>query len=98
MDRVHHSVLPATTQGDHAKPRRGLSRWLPHRIPIVFKLALSIATLISFGMMLLGSLIIYNQAQLLQNQINDFGVELMALHALAVSEGVLSQEDEKKAA
>jgi adenylate cyclase len=92
MDRVYHSVQPATTQGDTAKPRRGLSRWLPRRIPIVYKLALSIGTLISLGMMLLGTLIIYNQTQLLQRQIDDFGTTIVGQMGASARDALLAND------
>jgi adenylate cyclase len=92
MDRVYHSVQPVTSQGDIAKPRRGLSRWLPRRIPIVYKLALSIGTLISLGMMLLGTLIIYNQTQLLQHQIKDFGTTIVGQMAASARDALLAND------
>ena len=92
MDRVYHSVQPASGQGDNAKPRRGWSRWWPRRIPIVYKLALSIGTLISLGMMLLGTLIIYNQTQLLQHQINDFGTTIVGQMAASARDPLLAND------
>ncbi len=90
MNRVHQSVQPAT--GDNAKPRRGLSRWVPRHIPIVYKLALSIGTLISLGMILLGTLVIYNQTQLLQNQINDFGTTIVGQMAASARDALLAND------
>ncbi len=89
---LYHSVQSAATQADIIKPRRGLSRWLPRHIPIVYKLALSIATLISLGMMLLGTLIIYNQTQFLQHQIKDFGTTIVAQMAVSARDALLAND------
>jgi len=56
LDPMQPGITSVASRTTTVQPRRGLRRWLPRRIPIVYKLALSIATLISVGMMVLGSL------------------------------------------
>ncbi len=90
MDRGYQSVRPAASDG--AVAARGPSRWLPRRIPIVYKLALSIGALISIGMLMLGTLVIYNQTQLLQHQIRDFGITLAGQMAASARDALLAND------
>lgn len=89
---LYHSVQPVVAQDEHAMPQRGLARLLPRHIPIVYKLALSIAALISLGMLLLGSLVIYNQTQLLQQQIRAFGATIVDQMAASARDALLAND------
>ncbi|VAW98935.1 Adenylate cyclase [hydrothermal vent metagenome] len=64
----------------------------PKHIPIAFKLSVVITLLISFGMVLLGSVIVSNQSQLVHDQINDFGKAIIEQLAESSKELVLSDD------
>lgn len=69
-----------------------MRRWMPRRFSIVYKWALSIAALISVTMLLLGSIIIYNQTRLLQHQINDFGTTIVSQMAASARDALLAND------
>jgi len=71
---------------------RILSKITPKHIPIAFKLSVVITLLITFGMVLLGSVIVSNQTQLVHDQINDFGKAIIEQLAESSKELVLSDD------
>lgn len=91
-DPVHPGITSLASRPVTVPPRRGVRRWMPRRIPIVYKLALSIAALITIGMIGLGSLIIYNQTQLLQRQINAFGTTIIGQMAASARDALLAND------
>jgi len=72
--------------------RKIVSKIIPKHVPIAFKLSVVITLLITFGMVLLGSVIISNQTQLVHNQINDFGKAIIEQLAESSKELVLSDD------
>ncbi|MBI3560225.1 MAG: HAMP domain-containing protein [Gammaproteobacteria bacterium] len=66
--------------------------WLPNHIPIAYKLALILTLLISSGMVILGLIIVSNQAHVLSKQINNFGRAMTNQLAEASKELVLSDD------
>ncbi len=71
---------------------RLLRRWRPAYIPIAWKLAFVITTLITGGMTLLGLVIIDNQTELLREQMNTFGGAVTQQLADSSKELVLSDD------
>jgi len=65
---------------------------LPKHIPIALKLSFVISLLISFGMVLLGSVVITNQEKLLRNQINAHGNTIASQLAQSAKEQILASD------
>ncbi len=68
------------------------SKLVPKHIPIAVKLSIVITALISLGMILLGSVIVSNQTQLVHDQISDFGKAIIQQLAESSKELVLSDD------
>jgi adenylate cyclase len=64
----------------------------PKHIPIAVKLSVFITLLITFGMVLLGSVIVSNQTQLVQDQTNEFGKAIIEQLSESSKELVLSED------
>jgi len=69
-----------------------ISFFTPKHIPIAVKMSVIITLLISVGMVLLGSVIISNQTQLVHDQINDFGKAIIEQLSESSKELVLSDD------
>ena len=72
--------------------RAFIHKHTPDYFPIAYKLALIITLLISAGMVILGSVIVTNQTQLLRSQINDFGQAVVSQLGESSKELVLSDD------
>lgn len=95
---VENTPPPAGSETASVKPDspgnwlRLLAPWLPHHIPIAYKLALILTLLISTSMVILGLIIVSNQSQVLGNQIDDFGQATVNQLAESSKELVLSDD------
>jgi len=69
-----------------------VSNIIPKHIPIAVKLSVVITLLITFGMVLLGAVIVSNQTQLIQDQVNDFGKAIIEQLSESSKELVLSDD------
>jgi len=69
-----------------------LLRYRPDYFPIAYKLAIILGVLISVGMIMLGSVIVTNQTQLMQEQINSFGQASVSQLGEASKELILSDD------
>lgn len=67
-------------------------RLRPTRVPIAYKMAISISILIIIGMGTLGSIIINNQNQLLTKQINELGQTVVNQSAESSKEMILAED------
>lgn len=90
-----HSVILAhkftkKCRKSKARIHQAFINLLPSHVPIAYKLALIITLLISTGMILLGTLIVTNQTQLLRSQMNDFGQTVTMQLSESTKELVLS--------
>ena len=72
--------------------RAFIQKHTPQYFPIAYKLALIITLLISAGMVILGSVIVSNQTQLLRTQINNFGQAVVTQLGESSKELVLSDD------
>lgn len=72
--------------------RRRLAGWLPVKIPVAVKLAISIGILISAGMSLLGAVIVHNQTHLLNQQMHVFGHTVVNQMAESAKEPLLAED------
>jgi adenylate cyclase len=70
-----------------------LSRLVPATIPVAVKLAISIGIMLSIAMLLLGSVIVRNQTQLLDSQIRNFGITLSTQMASSAREHLLAKDN-----
>lgn len=86
--KITSSILSKTTKIF----KKFLSLIIPKHIPIAVKLSVIITLLISFGMVLLGSVIVSNQTQLVHDQISDFGKAIIEQLAESSKELVLSDD------
>lgn len=87
-NRISEFVAPRTIE--HVQ--RSWRSWLPRQIPIAVKLSFIISLLITLGMILLGSVIINNQTQLLQQQIDAHGGSVATQLAESVKEPILAED------
>lgn len=85
---IKEFVAPRTM----VRVRRRWRNWLPRQIPIAFKLSLIISALITLGMIVLGSVVITNQKQLLQQQIDAHGHSVASQLAEAAKEPILADD------
>jgi adenylate cyclase len=72
--------------------RAFIHKHTPDYFPIAYKLAFIMTLLISAGMVILGSVIVSNQTQLLRTQINDFGQAVVTQLGESSKELVLSDD------
>jgi len=72
--------------------RKTLLKLVPKHVPIALKLSIIITLLITTGMVLLGTVIVSNQTQLVHDQINDFGKAIIEQLAESSKELVLSDD------
>ncbi len=70
--------------------RARATAWLPAHIPIAYKFAWAITTLVVAGMALLGLTIISNQNELMLAQMDDFGQTILDQLAVSAKEPVLA--------
>lgn len=85
---IKEFVAPRTM----VRVRRRWRNWIPRQIPIAFKLSLVISALLTVGMIVLGSVVINNQKQLLQQQIDAHGHSVASQLADSVKEPILADD------
>lgn len=85
---IKEFVAPRTI----AQVRRQWRSWIPRQVPIAYKLSMIISALITLGMIVLGSVVINNQKQLLQQQIDAHGRSVAKQLAESVKEPILADD------
>jgi adenylate cyclase len=85
---IKEFVAPRTM----VRVRRRWRNWFPRQIPIAYKLSLIISALITLGMIVLGSVVITNQKQLLQQQIDAHGHSVAGQLAESAKEPILADD------
>ncbi len=84
---AHHRLVAAARA-----LRQRATTWLPSRIPVAVKLAISIGLLVTLGMTLLGAVVIQNQTRLLTQNMRTFGQTVVRQMAESAKEPLLAND------
>lgn len=68
-------------------------RWQSWGLPIVYKLAISLALVVIAGMGVLGAAVVSIQSELMLRQINDFGSTIVTQYAASATELVFTEDE-----